>query len=355
MIAFQSLSLAMLKGFLRDRQAVFFSVFFPLMFLVLFGGVFANQSQSKISLVEVGSVPLIDQLPAQAKASFDQSFDVQTSSSLSKALQDVKDGDVTIAIEQDGDKIIAHYSDADQVQSAVARGTLYSFIQSSNIAASGQQPKYSFENERVEDESLKTIQFMTPGLLGWAIATSATFGAAATLVGWRSTKLLRRIRLSPVSTTSVVAARIGVTIMIAMMQMAIFVGLGVVAFGLQLTGSWYMAIPLVICGTLAFMSLGLLAGSVSKTVEGATSLANIFVLPMAFLAGSFFPLDGAPHWLNVTSHLLPLRHLNDGMLDVMVRGKGPGAALMPILILLGFTVVVLAIASRFFTWESDTV
>jgi ABC-2 type transport system permease protein len=61
MIAFQSLSLAMLKGFLHDRQAVFFSVFFPLMFLVLFGGVFANQSQSKISMVEVGSVPLIDQ------------------------------------------------------------------------------------------------------------------------------------------------------------------------------------------------------------------------------------------------------------------------------------------------------
>jgi ABC-2 type transport system permease protein len=46
MIAFRSLSLAMLKSYLRDRQAVFFSVFFPLMFLVLFGGVFANQSQS---------------------------------------------------------------------------------------------------------------------------------------------------------------------------------------------------------------------------------------------------------------------------------------------------------------------
>ena len=136
-----------------------------------------------------------------------------------------------------------------------------------------------------------------------------------------------------------------------MMQMAIFVGLGVAAFGLQLTGSWYMAIPLLICGTLAFMSLGLLAGSVSKTVEGATSLANFFVLPMAFLAGSFFPLDGAPPWLNVD--LAPAasapperRHARrDG------AGKGPGAALMPMLILLGFTVVVLAIASRFFTWR----
>ncbi len=39
---FVSISIAIFKGFIRDRQAVFFSVFFPLMFLVLFGGVFAD-------------------------------------------------------------------------------------------------------------------------------------------------------------------------------------------------------------------------------------------------------------------------------------------------------------------------
>ncbi len=353
MSAFRSLSLAMLKGYLRDRQAVFFSVFFPLMFLVLFGGVFANQGQSKLSLVEVGPVPLIDGLPAGAKAAFTDSFDVAKSTDLGSALTSVRDGDTVIAVEQRGDQLIAHYSDADQVQSAVARGILESFVQTANIAASGQPPTYSLDAQRVEDKSLKTIQFVTPGLLGWAIATSATFGAAATLVGWRSTKLLRRIRLAPVTTASVVAARIGVTMMIAFAQMAIFIGLGVAAFGLRLDGSWYMGVPLLICGTLSFMSLGLLAGSISKTVEGATSLANIFVLPMAFLSGSFFPLDGAPRWLDVVSHLLPLRYLNEGMLDVLVRGRGPASAVVPMVILLGFAAAVVATASRFFSWESD--
>ena len=74
--------------------------------------------------------------------------------------------------------------------------------------------------------------------------------------------------------------------------MAIFVGLGMAAFGLQLTGSWWMAVPLLVAGTLAFMSLGLLAGALAKTQEGAVNLANFLVLPMAFLSGSFFPLDG---------------------------------------------------------------
>lgn len=353
MSAFRSLAIAMLKGYVRDKQAVFFSVFFPLMFLVLFGGVFSNQGQSKISLVEVGQVAVIDDLPSQARSAFDDSFDVQKSGDLAAAIQKVRDGDVTLAVEQHGDRVIAHYSEADQVRSAVAQGTLQSFIQAANVQASGKPPTFSYAGQRVEDKSLNTIQFITPGLLGWAIATSATFGAAATLVGWRTTKLLRRIRLSPVSTRSVVSARIGVTMLIALGQMAIFIGLAVAAFGLKLDGSWYMAIPLLICGTLSFMSLGLLAGSISKTVEGATSLANIFVLPMAFLSGSFFPLDGAPKWLDVTSHLLPLRHLNDAMLDVLVRGKGPGSAVIPMLILLGFTAAILAISSRFFSWESE--
>ena len=163
---------------------------------------------------------------------------------------------------------------------------------------------------------------MTPGLLGWAVAMSAAFGAAATLQGWRNSKLLRRLQLSPVSARTVVSARVVVTVLIALVQMAIFVGLGMAAFGLQLTGSWWMSIPLLVAGTLAFMSLGLLAGALAKTQEGAVNLANFLVLPMAFLSGSFFPLDGAPHWLQTVSLLLPLRHLNDAMLDVMVRGAG---------------------------------
>ena len=52
-----------------------------------------------------------------------------------------------------------------------------------------------------------------------------------------------------------------------------------------------MAIPLLVVGTLCFMSIGLLAGAVAKTTEGAVNMANFLVLPMAFLCGSFFPLE----------------------------------------------------------------
>ena len=180
---------------------------------------------------------------------------------------------------------------------------------------------------------------------------SASFGAAATLQGWRQSKLLRRLQLSPVPARTIVAARVLVTVVVALVQMTIFLGLGYVAFGLRLTGYWWLSVPLLVVGTLCFMSLGLLAGAVAKSAEGAVNMANFLVLPMAFLSGSFFPLDAAPGWLQGISLALPLRHLNDGMLDLMVRGAGPSAIVAPLLILAGFTVVMTALAARLFRWD----
>jgi ABC-2 type transport system permease protein len=351
MRAFTAIAVAILKGFVRDKMSMFFALVFPLMFLVLFGGVF-TYSTGKIDLVEVGHVGFFDNLPPGAKQAFHDTFKV-SHDDLQGALHTVRKGDADVAVDMHGNTLVAHYTQTDAVKAATTQGTLAAFVDGANQDASGKPPRYTFRTERVEDKSLKTIQFVTPGLLGWAIAMSAAFGAAATLQGWRNSKLLRRLQLSPVPTSSIVAARVVVTVVVALIQMAIFIGLGMLAFGLRLTGSWWMSLPLLVAGTLAFMSLGLLAGSLAKTQEGAVNLANFFVLPMAFLSGSFFPLDGAPQWLQVTSQLLPLRHLNDGMLDVLVRGEGPSAAVVPICILLGFAAVVTLIAVRLFRWEGD--
>ncbi len=349
---FWALSVAILRGFLRDKASVFFAIVFPLMFLVLFGGLFSDQDQSKVELIEVGEVTMLDDLPAPAQEAFDQTFEVRHSDDLDEALEEVRKGDADAAIEQVGDTLLAHYTQTEQVKAAITQGTLRAFVDGSNVAASGQPPKYDFEAERVEDESLSTIQFFTPGLLGWAVAMSASFGAAATLQGWRQSKLLRRLQLAPVSTRTVVGARVAVTVAIALAQLAIFIGVGRAAFDLVLTGSWWMSIPMLVVGTLCFMAIGLLAGAVARTTEGAVNMANFFVLPMAFLSGSFFPLDAAPAWLRTVSNALPLKHLNEGMLDVMVRGEGPSAALLPIGILAGFAVVVTLLAAKLFRWET---
>jgi ABC-2 type transport system permease protein len=349
---FLSLSRAMFLGFVRDRTALFFTILFPLMFLVLFGGLFKDQGLSRSKVIEVGQVAVIDGVPAPAKADLAKVLEVTKMADRDKALDAVRKGDYAAAIEQRGDEVVVHYSAADQVRAGTVRGVLGQLVQQTNLALAATPPRFTLDSQQVEDRSLKTIQFVTPGLLGWAIATGATFGAALTLVTWRQKRILRRLRLSPVSIGSVIGARVGVSVGIALAQAAIFLGVASIPyFGLQLSSYWWMSIPVVLVGTLAFLSIGLLAGAWAKTQEAANMIAQLVILPMAFLSGSFFPLDNAPKWLQNVAEIFPLRHMNEAMLDVMVRGKGPVAVLPELGILAGFAIVVSLVAARLFRWD----
>ncbi len=348
MRAFAGVSAALVKGFVRDRSSVFFMLIFPLMFLTLFGALFDFDSSPRLDLVQVGKVQVLDDLEGGAQEAFRESFATSRTEDRAEAIADVRAGDADVAVEMDGDTLVAHYTQTDQVRAAMVRGTLSAFVDGANQALSDTPPTYAFRAESVEDESLQPIQFFTPGLLGWAVAMSAAVGAAATLQGWRQTKLLRRLQLSPTPPATFVSARIVVNVGIALVQMRIFLGLGTLAFGLSLSGSWWLSVPLLIAGTLSFMSIGLLSGAVAKTTEGAVNMANFIVMPMAFLSGSFFSLEAAPAWLSTISWVMPLRHLNEGMTDVLVLGDGGSALLAPGAFIVGFALVVGGLAVLLF-------
>ena len=242
---------------------------------------------------------------------------------------------------------------SDQVKSGTVRGLMDSLVQSANLAATGRPPAYKVTNQQVEDDSLKAIQFFTPSLLGWALASAGVFGASQTLVTWRTKGILRRLQLSPAPIHTVFAARVAVSLGVALVQFALFVLVAQLPmFGLQLGGSWWMAIPMVLSGVLAFLAIGMLIGAWAKTQETAQAVTQLVVLPMAFLGGSFFPLDDAPTWLKGLSYIFPLRYLNEGMLNVMGRGLGPMSALPQIGVLLGVAVVGTLIAMRLFRWDA---
>ncbi|XRQ12839.1 ABC transporter permease [Actinomadura welshii] len=351
--SFKSLSRAMYLGFRRDRTALFFTVLFPLMFLVIFGGVFGNQTTSKVEVLQVGQAPVLEQALAQGGEELDRVLEVTKAADRDDALKQVEKGDVAGAVEQRGDQVIIHYSAADQVRSGTARGLMNSIVQAANQAATGQAPAYTLATQQVEDDSLKAIQFFTPGLLGWALASAAVFGASQTLVTWRTKGILRRLQLSPAPIPTVFAARVAVSVAIALVQFALFVLVAQLPmFGLQLAGSWWMAVPLLVAGVLAFLSIGMLVGAWAKTQETANAVTQLIVLPMAFLGGSFFPLEQAPGWMQSLSYVFPLRYLNEGMLDVMSRGLGPGAVLTEMAILLGVAAAGALIAVRMFRWEA---
>ncbi|MBQ0863082.1 ABC transporter permease [Streptomyces smyrnaeus] len=357
MKAFLSLSVAMARGLARDRAAVFFTLIFPLMFLMLFGALFKDQGVDRSEIVQIGSVKVLDSMPDKERASLRDVLKIEktdgSAAARKEALEKVRKGDADAAVFQQDGKVELRYSAADQVRSGTVRGVLDSIVQQANQRATGQPPAFALRTGTVEDEATKPIQFLTPGLLGWAVAMGGVFGSAFNLVSWRRKRILRRLWLAPINARTVVGARIGVNLVTAFAQTAIFLALASLPYyGLKLTGMWWLCLPLVACGTLAFMSIGLLVGSFAKTEEAANGLAQIIILPMAFLSGAFFPLDSAPGWVRAVSEFMPLKHLATAMQDVLSRGEGWGAALPVMGGLLLFAAVLTLIASRLFRWDA---
>ena len=351
--ALRSLSRAMYLGFVRDRAALLFSILIPVLFLLLFGSIYKSSSTPKVNVIEVGRVALLDQAEAAAPAQLGRIMTISHSTDLASSLDSVRKGTDDAAVQQQGRTLVVHYSIADQTKAGIVQAVFGSIVQQADAAAAGSTGSYQLTASQVEDKSLKPIQYLAPGLLGWAIASGGAFGAAITLVSWRQTKLLRRLRLAPVSVSSVVLARVGISIALALVQLGVFLAIATLPyFGLRLSADWWMAIPVVICGTLAFLSIGLLVGSFTTSQQAATAITNIIILPMAFLGGAFVPLDFAPAWIRDVSYAMPLRYLVTGMQNVMARGEGAATALPAIGILLGLAAVFTFISVRAFRWDS---
>lgn len=346
MTAFRSLATAMAKIFYRDKATLFFTFVFPLMFLVIFGLLFRDAGAEKTEIGVVGDGPVIAGLERTG------ALELVRFDSVDEAVQQVRDGDLTAMVAQDGDEITYRFARSDQTQAGIISGIVSGVVGSVNQQATGEPPRYTVDAGNVEDSSLEPIQYITPGIMSWGVAVTAVFGAALTLVNWRKKQVLRRIRLAPVAAPTVLTARVVVTVGVAIVQALVFIGVGLLpVFGLKLTGTWWLAIPVFLLGILAFFAIGMLVGAFCKTEEAATGAANIVVLPMAFLSGTFFPIDQAPPWIQTVSNIFPLRHMNDGIMDFLVRGRGAEALVLPCLVLTGFILAVGLIAAKVFQWE----
>ncbi|MCX4746347.1 ABC transporter permease [Kitasatospora sp. NBC_01287] len=351
--AFAGLSRVMLLTFLRDRTALFFTLAMPLMFLVLFGFLFKGATSPHLKIAQVGPVAVLDSAQGADRAAIDQVLTITQVPDERTALSKVKKGDYDGLIEQGpGGQVVVRYSASDTVKAGGVQAVVNSLVQQADQAATQQAPAYTMVASQVEDQSLKPIQYLTPGLLGWAIATGAIFGASLSLVNWRKKRILRRLRLAPISVGAIVGSRLLVTCVVALAQTAIFLAVATTpAFGLKLTGDWPLVIPLVLCATLAFMSIGLVTGAIAKTEEAANGINQVIILPMSFLSGAFFPLDNSPHWLQQFSKVFPLHYLVTSAQSVLSRGGGLMDVLPQMGGLLAFAAVLSLIAWRIFDWE----
>ncbi|MFF4105017.1 ABC transporter permease [Streptomyces sp. NPDC001903] len=212
-----------------------------------------------------------------------------------------------------------------------------------------------FSGQDVEQSGRPYISYIAPGVMSWGVANAAVFGIAFTLMQWRRDDLLRLIRLTPTPLTTVLASRYVLALVVGVVQAAVFVAVAMLpGFGLVLDGRWPLVLPALVLGITAFMSIGVIVGTYANTPEAVAAIANCMMVPMAFLSGSFLPLDMMPSWLRSVSRVLPLRYLNDAATGALT-GSGSLATIgIGCAALAGFALLFGAIGLRTFRWSNRT-
>jgi len=103
--------------------------------------------------------------------------------------------------------------------------------------------------------------------------------------------------------------------------------------------------------SMAFSSLGLLVSSRARTMEAASGLMNLVMLPMWILSGVFFSASRFPAIIQPFVRALPLTAANEAFRANMLQGVGLDHLMLPVITLLAWLVVPFVVALRIFRWR----
>jgi ABC-2 type transport system permease protein len=191
------------------------------------------------------------------------------------------------------------------------------------------------------------IQFLTPGIIAMSILFTALFSGIEIL--WdKQFGFLKEMLVAPVSRFQIMIGRTLGGATVATLQ-------GIIVLVLSLIVGFrpgnIMMIPLgfvfMFLIALLFTALGTAIASVLEDMQGFQLIMNFLVMPLFFLSGALFPLQGLPKMIEVIASIDPLSYGVDGLRGTLVNGAHFGLG-MDFLALGVITAILLFIGSYLF-------
>ncbi|MGH2919092.1 MAG: ABC transporter permease, partial [Solirubrobacteraceae bacterium] len=171
-----------------------------------------------------------------------------------------------------------------------------------------------------EIEGVSGYQFLLGGMIGYGAAATTFAGLALVLVFRRESGVLKRLRTTPLPAGTFIAAVLVSIVGIFLLEAAILIALGRIAFDVPLPGSLISLLLVLLLGAGAFSALGIGLTALIRSDEGSSAVVNALYLPVAFISGAFFSENAFPDVLRLVGEILPLSHLIRLSRDVIVYG-----------------------------------
>lgn len=351
------------KRYFRDRLAIFFTVIFPLIFLVIFGSLFHNTSNVsfKVALINQSSSLYSQQIVAQAKQSKVLKIDpkVQT---LSVAKEKMKRSelDATLVLPLNfGDikngmpsgQLAVYYNQNNQQAATTLASIMQSQFNTINTKFVKITPPFTVVTKSTNLSSLTQFDYTFSGLLGFSVLALGIFGPVNVFPELKKQGILRRLHTTPLKVWQYFTSNVLSQSVIGLFSIAIMFTFAVIVFHLHMRGSYISFAIFTILSIFTIYGIGLAIGGWAKNERQAAPLGNLISFPLMFLSGTFFPRYLMPEWLQGITNYLPLTPVIDGFRLIVTEGKNLIAVAPQIGLMTIWAVVIYILAFWVFRWE----
>nr|MBC7611671.1 ABC transporter permease [Pseudopedobacter sp.] len=348
---------ASFKSILRSPSAVVFSLLFPLIFIVVFGFIGGGGLTVDVGIGKNNDVnsPIYKALENIKMVHLVEKSEKEMNQDLEKGRLDA-----IINIQKNPEGMPAYFVNVQYTEASKEKGNVLKSILSNVIlpmntkANPGPPPVAELKETTIKGREYKTIDFILPGQLGFALLSTGVFGTAFVFISLRLTLVIKRFFATPVSKASIVLGEAIARIVFALFTAIFIIIVGHFAFGFTLIHGFTTVLNMLVLSTLGlivFLGFGLAVSGIAKNESTVPPIANIITLPQFLLSGTFFSISAFPAWLQPISRALPLTYLNDALRKVAFEGASLWDVNHQILILLLWGVGIYALAVKVFKWE----
>src|SRR5271157_494791 len=338
MSSLYQLTMVRFKLILREPEAVFWIFVFPILLAVGLGIAFRNRPAD---VLQVGATtPQLTQALAADKELTAATMDEAAGTHA------LATGGILLLAIQKPDGVAYKYDDTNP-DARTARLVADQAIQT----AAGRREAVHAGNQLVHETGSRYIDFVVPGLLGMNLMGSAMWGLGFAIVEARQKKLLKRMVASPMPRWQYLASFLLSRLLMLIIEVAVFLGFARLVFGVPFRGPLWQLGLLCVLTSLAFSALGLLVSSRARTMEAASGLMNLVMLPMWILSGVFFSATRFPAVIQPLVRALPLTAAISAIRGNMLQGMNLGQMIAPVGILLAWFVAPFAVSLRIFRWR----